>query len=296
MTTPKNFTIVHLSDLHLTAADNASRTEPRLFGALKGMNESFRALLKRPELQTADLIIVTGDITDRGEKEAWNVFWDALQQARLKDRTMAIPGNHDVCDLSLLRLSGNAKTDLDKAVIGLKMGNQKFRFPWSCQPHPCVVVFALNSNNLGNKSVASNALGKVDYFQFEEFARLLRHNSNVPIKIVAIHHSPNIPGKDTAIKRRQKPMSKINRLAHELPQPERRTLRLLCLSHGVRLIIHGHLHEAETRRVTGLQIIGAPATTEPIVARPKNIYRFWQYSLNPQSLRMTHKLCYVPVP
>ena len=37
----RNFRIVQFSDLHLTEKDNGPRSEPKLFGKLRGMNDAF---------------------------------------------------------------------------------------------------------------------------------------------------------------------------------------------------------------------------------------------------------------
>ena len=60
----KQLVIAHLSDLHLTASDHHSRRNPKIFGTLKGMNEAFRNIIKSRPIRDANLIIVTGDITD----------------------------------------------------------------------------------------------------------------------------------------------------------------------------------------------------------------------------------------
>lgn len=261
----KSFKISHLSDLHLTKTDGASRSEPNLFSALKGMNEAFRKIVVSKQIQSSDMILVTGDVSDRGDIESWQVFWDAIDNAGLTERTLVVPGNHDVCCLGA-RLPGNSKaykeSDLKKAVNGLNLGRQLTKFPWVHTPDPRVVIIGLNSNNLGNLNVATNAMGTVDYYQLSGLASKLHMYRDVPVKIVALHHSPNIPGTETARKRGQKPYSKLERLGHQIPEGERHALHLLCITHRVRLLLHGHLHMAEDRRVGGVRIIGAPATTE----------------------------------
>jgi 3',5'-cyclic AMP phosphodiesterase CpdA len=261
---------VHLSDLHLTARDDEARSEPRLLGKLVGMNGAFRAIVRTRAVQKADLVLVTGDVTDTGKVAEWGVFWDAVRGAGLRRRVLVIPGNHDVCALGLrvsVLWSGYSKRDLAKAVKGLKMGHQPVKFPWARQVDPRVVLFGLNSNNLGNWSGASNALGELSHFQMESFARLLRKHSQVPVKIVALHHSPNIPGKKTARKRKVPKMGVLSVEGHQIPEGQRRSLRLLCVTQGVRLIVHGHLHRREDRRINGIRVIGIPASTEPTTQR-----------------------------
>ena len=261
----KPFKIAHLSDLHLTSSDNARRSEPKLYGALKGMNVAFRKIVVSPALQKSDLILVTGDVTDRGDLNSWKIFWDTVDKAGIKDRVRVVPGNHDVCCLGL-RLPGLRKQyrqeDMEKVRKGLQMGGQPTKFPWAYNPDPRVVIFGLNSNNLGNFTALSNAMGEIGYYQLKSLAGLLHKFRDVPVKIIALHHSPNIPAADTAEKRGQRPFSMLEREGHQIPQEQRHALNLLCITHKVQLILHGHLHMEEDRRITGVRYIGALASTD----------------------------------
>ncbi len=144
------------------------------------------------------------------------------------------------------------------------MGGQPAEFPWVRIVDPRVAVFGLNSNNLGNFSVVDNAMGDLDYHQLAKLARLLYSHQAIPVKILALHHSPNIPSQETAIGRGIEPLSWLATHGHQIPKDQRRALRLLCISHRVRLVLHGHLHRSEDRRVDSVRIVGAGATTEPV--------------------------------
>ena len=260
------YRIAHVSDLHLTPDDDDARSEPKLFGALRGMNAAFRRIAKAQPVQQADLVLVTGDVTDRGQIGSWQVFRDIAENAGIRKKLLVVPGNHDFCCLTL-RVFGSrqewSRADMAKAQAGLQLCGQATKFPWAFQPNEHVVVFALNSNNLGNTSVVENAMGKLGYFQLKAFADLLYKYKDIGTKIVLLHHSPNIPLEQTARKRGQKPMNQLDRLLHEVPQDQRHGLLLLCQSHRVKVIAHGHLHAGEDRRVSNVRIIGAPASTEP---------------------------------
>ena len=257
------FTIVHLSDLHLTADDGAPRSEARLFGSLRGMNASYRRLVASPVVRQADLVLVTGDVTDRGEPAAGARFWQPLREAGELHKVRVIPGNHDLCHLGV-RLT-DYRINVQRALAGLAAGVQPTRFPWAeVVAGGRVALIGLNSANLGNRTGATNAIGRIGFYQLEALARLLRRVREVPVVLVALHHSPNIPANRTADGRRLARMSPIERWGMELPQPERRALRLLCLVAGVRLIVHGHVHRFEDRRVNALRIVGVPASTEPV--------------------------------
>ncbi|MBI3272036.1 MAG: metallophosphoesterase [Planctomycetes bacterium] len=87
--------LAHWSDLHLTVSDSSSRLEGRQSG-----NPALRELIKvhGGALKDAEGLVVTGDITDTGSKEEWLVFLDLWSKfpGSLKERTVIVPGNHDV--------------------------------------------------------------------------------------------------------------------------------------------------------------------------------------------------------
>jgi 3',5'-cyclic AMP phosphodiesterase CpdA len=293
-----SFRISHLSDLHLTAKDNAARSEPKLFGALTGMNANFRRIVASRVIQESDLVLVTGDITDRGDIGAWQCFWDTVEAAKIKDRVRVVPGNHDVCCLGArLPLARNQYREEDMAKVrkGLLMGGQPTKFPWAYSPDPRVVVFGLNSNNLGNFTAATNAMGDIGYYQLKDLASLLYKHRDVPVKIIAMHHSPNIPEEETAIKRGQRPFSQLERIGHQVPEEQRRMLNLLCVTHKVRLLLHGHLHMTEDRRITGVRYIGATASTEPQPGPQGPVLRFPTYQVSAKTHRVSRKSAMVPV-
>ena len=293
-----NFRIAHLSDLHLTAKDGAARSEPKLFGALTGMNANFRKIIASKDVQESDLVLVTGDVTDRGDMDTWKFFWDTVKQANIEDRVRVIPGNHDVCCLGArLPLKRKQYREQDTARVhkGLLIGNQPTKFPWAYNPDPRVVVFGLNSNNLGNFTAATNAMGDIGYYQLKDLATLLHKHRDVPVKIIAMHHSPNIPEEQTAIKRGQRPFSQLDRIGHQVPESQRRMLNLLCVTHKVRLLLHGHLHQSEDRRITGVRYIGASASTEPHHSPEGAILQFPTYKVSAKTHRVYCNTAIVPL-
>jgi hypothetical protein len=165
------------------------------------------------------------------------------------------------------------------------MGRQPTKFPWVHQPDPRVVIFGMNSNNLGNLTGATNAMGNIGYFQLKALAAKMHQYRDVPVKIIALHHSPNIPEVETAERRGQRPMTGLERLVHQIPSEQRHGLLLLCIAHRVRLVLHGHLHMSEDRRVTGVRIVGAPATTQPLSGRP-NEFPYYRYTVQGEGGRV----------
>jgi hypothetical protein len=110
------FRIAHWSDLHLTRND----TERTFEGQSLGGNIVLRDLVDRKGdvLSSVDLLIVTGDITDRGLAEEWGEFFGIVPE-RLFNKTLIIPGNHD---LNLSDLAPTVTTEgSDRVLLSLRM-------------------------------------------------------------------------------------------------------------------------------------------------------------------------------
>ncbi|HNX51433.1 MAG TPA: metallophosphoesterase [Thermoanaerobaculaceae bacterium] len=291
----RGFRVVQLSDLHLTADDRDARSEATLFGRQTGMNAAFRRILADPAVRGADLILTTGDVTDRGDLAAWRLFWSGLEAAGLRGRCRVIPGNHDVCCLGIrpvARRGRRVADDLARLEAGLALGGDAPARPWAeVLAGGRLVLFGLDSSHPGNVSALTNAVGELGMPQLERLARLLRQHHDVPVKLVALHHSPNIPRAATQQRRGLPVLKGPARWGQEVPAADRRALRLLCVSHGVRLIVHGHLHRFEDRRVNGVRIVGAPASTEPVAVDGRRGLPILLYTLTSrQQIRIEPRL------
>jgi 3',5'-cyclic AMP phosphodiesterase CpdA len=84
--------IAHLSDLHVNEGDTVRMVER----AHPGGNRQLDRVLDAPPLSDADIILVTGDVTDRGTAASWRNFLDALDERELGERVLLVPGNHDI--------------------------------------------------------------------------------------------------------------------------------------------------------------------------------------------------------
>jgi 3',5'-cyclic AMP phosphodiesterase CpdA len=84
--------VAHLSDLHVNEGPRVRMVER----AHPGGNAQLTRVLDRPELDDADVVIVTGDVTDRGTAASWRNFVDAIEERGLANRTILVPGNHDL--------------------------------------------------------------------------------------------------------------------------------------------------------------------------------------------------------
>ena len=91
--------VAHLSDIHIVGERYGFRIESGR-GGPRG-NERVRRVMARLEAEHAarplDLILITGDMTDAGRSGEWAEFFDILAgHPDLADRTLILPGNHDV--------------------------------------------------------------------------------------------------------------------------------------------------------------------------------------------------------
>lgn len=322
------FVIAHLSDLHLTPNDDKGRTEVSLPGKkLYGMNNAFRKILKTKNIQESDLVLITGDITDLGDRASWKVFYKALKNSGLDERTLVVAGNHDVCDIDWdIGLTGFINTftkkrqqkQLERLRSNLGSINQRQTYPWSAivdTKERRVMVIGIDTNHSGHYGLADNAVGRIGEVQLAKLELILEKHSRqpnkanfIPVKIIAMHHSPNLPKYETLVRRGLaedrnaldrllgKSRGLYTRWTHEIPPYDRRKLRELCVKYKVRLLAHGHMHEAMDRRVNSVRIIGAPATTQPLSRTSnKNRYQYYSYRISGASNRLRPELVTVAV-
>jgi 3',5'-cyclic AMP phosphodiesterase CpdA len=257
---PAPISIAHLSDLHLTATDDGRRKEDRA----RHMNANLFHLLRHGPIQHADLILITGDISDRGELAAWNVLWSAARAAGLDlRRFLVVPGNHDAACLGLRRARPKVE-DLAIVRAGLEKGGQRRRLPYvRLFAGGTVGVFAVDSVNAGNFNLIDNAVGRIGFSQLSKLGKLLKENSEIPCKLIVLHHSPNIPRSATSKRRGEKATPFWQRAALQIDRVDRVGLRLLARTFEAKAILHGHTHDNLDRRVGGVRIIGTSDSTTP---------------------------------
>lgn len=278
---PKSFSIAHLSDLHLTATDDAGRKEDRA----RGMNANLGRLLAHPPVQDADLVLVTGDVSDRGELAAWNKLWATARETGLDlAKILVIPGNHDAACLGMRRRRPQAE---DVAIVraALEKGRQRRRMPYvRFFAGAAIAVFAVDSVNAGNFNLIDNAVGRIGFDQLARLGGLLAEHSAAPCKLIALHHSPNIPAAATARRRGEKVTPFWQRQALQIDRADRVGLRLLARTFAVKAILHGHTHANLDRRVNNVRIIG---TRDATVADASGLLGYKQYLYYPGSERLT---------
>jgi 3',5'-cyclic AMP phosphodiesterase CpdA len=84
--------LVHLSDLHVTEGDRVRLVER----VARGGGAALPALLATAEVKKADVVVITGDVTDRGTAAAWQRVRAAIDGAGVAGKVVLVPGNHDL--------------------------------------------------------------------------------------------------------------------------------------------------------------------------------------------------------
>lgn len=200
------FTILHLTDLHLTAPDAAkghfwnseaadATIAPRDRRGMLGICEDLEAQALRP-----DLVIVTGDFLDKGAESgiALAVRFLELLALRLllpRNRFVLVPGNHDVAR------DGEPSTRyaaFDR-IRSEFYGDQRPSFSAGAQPHERVERFDFDED-LGVEVLAFNscedldeaaqkAHGSIGLSQREAADALLEASKSKGLfRIAALHH------------------------------------------------------------------------------------------------------------
>jgi 3',5'-cyclic-AMP phosphodiesterase len=216
---PDHF-LLHLSDTHLLAGDG------RLYGSvdataqLRRLLDDIEASEGRPEA-----IVVTGDLADRGEPEAYERLRTMVEPvaARLGARVIWVMGNHDdraSFRASLLReFASTTPVDRVHDVNGLR-------------------IIALDSTVPGHHhGEVSDA--QLDWLA-EELATPAPHGT-----ILAMHHPP---------------LPSVLDLAVSVELRDQGGLAEVLWGSDVRSIIAGHLHYSSTGTFAGIPVSVASAT------------------------------------
>jgi 3',5'-cyclic AMP phosphodiesterase CpdA len=99
--------IAHLTDLHVTEGPRVRLIEkPR-----PGGNEILPLLFTRPELAESDLILFSGDLTDRGTAASWHQVRGAIKKFGLAEKAILVPGNHDIALVEYIRRTEALRSD-----------------------------------------------------------------------------------------------------------------------------------------------------------------------------------------
>lgn len=191
-------TIAHISDLHF------GRIDPKVV----------EALLQDLEARRPDLIVISGDLTQRARRSQFAAARDFLD--RLPSRHMVVPGNHDIPVYNLLARFANPFANYHRYI-----GRDVNPF-WHDEE---IAVLGLNT---ARSVILDFAEGRVNRNQMERICGVFRTAGDDLFKIVFTHH-PFLPPPDA-------PSTRLVGRAV-------RALRALEDA-GVDLLLAGHLHRA----------------------------------------------------
>ncbi|MFW5739150.1 MAG: metallophosphoesterase family protein [Myxococcota bacterium] len=243
-------TLAHLSDLHLR------RGFPERWEAA---NEA----LALQEVRSADLVVVTGDVTESGltnELEmAEELFDDVARQGRL----LVVPGNHDAslhglnAGTIVNRLTGVRRMVSDAFADVSVVGGSARRIGSRGSPWPVrrllaggrCAVYGLDSTraSLGDL-LARGCCGESQLDALDEDLDALEPGTRVVF--VLHHHVTSHPGGRGAFD-----------TDPALELLDKRQVQALLRRYRVELVLHGHRHRFWHRCFRDAQVIGGASTT-----------------------------------
>jgi hypothetical protein len=95
----RTWRVAHLSDIHVVGERYGFRIECGRNGP-RGNDRLLQVMARIEAVHAArplDLILITGDMTDAGRSTEWAEFLDTMaRHPKLAERTLVLPGNHDV--------------------------------------------------------------------------------------------------------------------------------------------------------------------------------------------------------
>ncbi|MDE3058580.1 MAG: metallophosphoesterase, partial [Bacteroidota bacterium] len=278
-----HYTLVHLSDLHLSPAYFPERTS------------YLRQSLEFCLAQRADHIVITGDITNQARKEELQACRSVLAEFGLLDsaKLTMIIGNHDVYGgphhaddvLQFPRACRTADYDakvnefvsaFQETFDGVKtlsqglFGSESSVFPF-VKEQGNVVLLGVNSvarwSSLGNP-LGSN--GEINDAQFNAMRSYLESDAaRGKTVILLVHHHFNKLKKTSTPTHLERLCSVIESETMKLRSKGR--LFALCTRNDIARVLHGHVHETEVYKRAGVQFVNAGASFVPVGSTPRKI-------------------------
>ncbi len=197
--------IAHLSDLGLDGAGGAETAMAR------------RALAKK-EVRGADLVVVTGNLTQNGARLAHQAAQSFLRPVLKK--ALIVPGANDMAPHPEVGVDQSANWLKDYPAPGDKANTWPRRV--DLEDGQCV-VFGLNSTRIEAERTAAE-VGRIGYDQLTRLDAMLRELEPTQRRVVVLHHRVMSLG--------------IGKKAGDAVEDATRFLKI-CKQHQVDLILHG---------------------------------------------------------
>ncbi len=243
-------TLAHLSDLHLR------RGRPEREGTLQ------RALAL-PDVEAADLVVVTGDVTESGWTYELELAEACLGDVAAQGRLLVVPGNHDAslhglnAGTLLNRLSGARREVSERfSAWSVRGGSAQPIGPrgslWPVRRDLCegrCVVYGLDSTHAAFGDLL--ARGECGREQLDALDDDLEGLGQAQRVVVALHHhvTHHASGRDAFD------------FDPALLLMDKADVQKLLRRHRVEIVLHGHRHRFSHRRLRDTQVIGAASTT-----------------------------------
>ncbi|MBP0001993.1 MAG: phosphodiesterase [Cyanobacteria bacterium SID2] len=210
--------IAQITDTHLLSNPNT---------AMRGVAtwHSLKAILGRVKLKNPDLLLLTGDLADEGQPQAYDRLFELIEPLQIP--TYWIPGNHDRLETMNERLHQWPFVARQNFTLG----------DWS---------FILLDSTIDNPKFGEG------YFSEQTLANLEKtlNASHHPVAI-ALHHHPIVTGIDWL-----DTIDLVNATDF---------LTILERFDRVKLVLFGHVHLEVERTYNGIQFYGTPSTCTQVL-------------------------------
>jgi len=212
--------IIHITDIHMLANNESEIYGINPHSLLKSLIESIRMI------KDADCIIITGDIANRGEYEAY-ILVDKLFKT-FNNPIYWLQGNHDLSEV-MLQVANKVSIKADKSFI---LKNTKF------------ILLQTVMRDEGDLS-SNKARGYLFDYEMSFLKRELEED-NFQNCVVALHHPP-ILSNTWADRRILDNRTEFVNLLEHYPK--------------VKLVLYGHQHIAQHTFINGINYISSPPTS-----------------------------------
>lgn len=250
MAPPATLTFAHLSDLHLR------RGHPE-------RERIVSRVLDLDEVRQADLVVVTGDVTESGLTYELELAEDLLLNVARQGRLMVVPGNHDATLHGLNagslvnRLTGARREVSERFASLSSRGEHGRRVGSRASPWPVrrvlasgrCAVYGLDSTRASfGDLLARGRCGESQLDALDEDLDVLEPGTRI---VLALHHHVTAHPEGRG----------AFDFDPALELLDKRDLQRILRRFRVELVLHGHRHRFWHRRFRDTQVIGGASTT-----------------------------------